>query len=31
MIAFCEVVVQAVFAEYQENHDISKECLLEML
>ena len=31
VVAFCEVVVQAVITEYQEIHDNSKECLLEML
>ena len=31
VLAFCEVVLQAVVVEYQENEDNSKECLLEML
>ena len=31
VVAFCEVVLQAVIAEYQENNGNSKECLLETL
>ena len=31
VVAFCEVVLQAVIAEYQENDGNSKECLLETL
>ena len=30
VVAFCEVVLQAVIAEYQEDGD-NNECLLEML
>ena len=31
VVAFCEVVLQAVIIEYQEDEDNNKECLLEML
>ena len=31
VIAFCEVVIQAVSLDYQENEESSKECLLEMV
>ena len=31
VIAFCEVVIQALCLDYQENEESSKECLLEMV